>query len=475
MLASDKLSSNSQPVDKTIWADHALLADGWARGVRVGICQQGQIVFFEKDQAKPEAQDYRAGVLLPAPVNVHSHAFQRAMAGLTEYRSVGDGAGGSDSFWTWRQLMYRFLNRMTPDHVEAVAAFVQMEMLEAGYACNVEFHYVHHQPDGTPYGDIAELANRITAASVQAGIGLTLLPVHYQYGGCDHRALQGGQRRFGNDIDRFYKLYQVAKSGMSELPADAAIGVAPHSLRAIDCTDINRLYEIDAGQPIHMHLAEQLAEVTEVENALGARPVDWLLDNTDVNSQWCLIHCTQMTASETTRLGGSGAVAGLCPITESNLGDGIFNGVSYLNAGGAIAIGSDSNIRISLSEELRTLDYSQRLRDHSRAALATTDKSTGRRLYDSILAGGAQAAARQSGAIAVGMWADLLTLDHAHVDLFDREGDTLIDCFAFAGDDRMVKDVWSAGRHLVSDGVHTSRDEIVSRYRSVIAELGGSL
>lgn len=456
----------------TIWASAALLPHGWAQNVRISLTADGRIASVEDNLPRASVDDYQTGVLLPSPVNVHSHAFQRAMAGLTEFRSAGDGAGGTDSFWTWRQLMYRFLDRMTPEHIETVAAFVQMEMLEAGYACNVEFHYIHHQPDGTPYDDLAELSQRIMAASVQTGIGLTMLPVHYQYGGCDKRPLQGGQRRFGNDIDQYEKLYQLVKKQLTSLPPDAALGVAPHSLRAIDSTELNKLCEIASGNPVHMHIAEQLAEVAEVKNALGARPVDWLLDHIDVTKQWCLIHCTQMTSSETARLAKSGAVAGLCPITESNLGDGIFDGVSYLNDGGFIAIGSDSNIRVSLSEELRTLDYSQRLRDHSRAAMATTEKSTGRRLLDAILAGGAQAAGRQSGAIAAGCWADLLSLDHNHTDLAGRAGDTLLDCFTFAGDDRMIKDVWSAGRHLVRDGVHQQRDRIVSRYLSVITELG---
>lgn len=475
MSLLNKLSSDAAGSARNVWARQALLPTGWFDNVQVSIDVNGRIGSVTAGVAHPEPDDQQVGILLPAPVNVHSHAFQRAMAGLTEFRSLADGSGGSDSFWTWRQLMYRFLDRMTPDHIEAVAAFVQMEMLEAGYACNVEFHYLHHQPDGTPYDDLSELSQRIVAATSQTGIGLTLLPVHYQYGGCDYRELQGGQRRFGNDIDRYEKLYRGAQQALKFLPQDTAIGVAPHSLRAIATQDIPRLLEIASGHPIHMHIAEQLAEVQEVELALGKRPVEWLLDNTNVNKQWCLIHCTQMDPDESVRLAKSGAVAGLCPITESNLGDGIFDGVNYLRDGGSIAIGSDSNIRISLSEELRTLDYSQRLRDHSRAALATTDHSTGRRLYNSILTGGAQAAGRKTGAIETGLWADLLTLDHHHVDLMHRSGDTLIDCFAFAGDDRMVKDVWAAGRRVVHDGMHTQREAIVKRYVAVIKSLGESL
>ena len=470
------MSSHQQLSSKhTLWAQQALLPDGWSEHVRVVMDAGGYIATVEADVEKALPGDIQVGVLMPAPVNVHSHSFQRAMAGLTESRSLGDGAGGTDSFWTWRRLMYKFLDKLSPEHIEAVASFVQMEMLEAGYACNVEFHYVHHQPDGSPYADLSELSQRIYAAAAQTGIGLTLLPVYYQYGGCDLRPLEGGQRRFGNNIERYEKLFMLAADRLTDMPADTVIGVAPHSLRAIANNAIPGLQDIASGRPIHMHVAEQLAEVDEVESALGARPVNWLFDHANIDKQWCLIHCTQMTPHETSRLAKSGAVAGLCPITESNLGDGIFNGVDYLNDGGAIAIGSDSNIRISLSEELRTLDYSQRLRDHSRAALATTDYSTGRRLFDAVLAGGAQAADRRCGAIKSGFWADLITLDDRHVDLQDRSGDMLIDCFAFAGDDRMIKDVWSAGRHVVKDGVHKSKEAITLRYAAAIKELGSQL
>ncbi len=226
-----------------------------------------------------------------------------------------------------------------------------------------------------------------------------------------------------------------------------------------------------AGAPFHMHLAEQIAEVDEVRAATGQRPVNWALEHLNPGPDCCFIHCTQMTPEETEGLARSGAVAGLCPITESSLGDGIFDGLRWFGAGGAMAIGSDSNIRIALAEELRTLDYSQRLRDHSRAALATAELSTGRRLFQAACAGGAQAAGRQSGRIEVGAWADLMALDAGHVDLAGRSGDTLLDAWIFAGDDRMVTDVWSAGRHLVQGGRHIRREAIVSAYRKATASL----
>lgn len=448
----------------TLWAQQALLAEGWARDVRVDIGEDGRIAAITPD-AEPAGT--RLGALLPAPCNAHSHAFQRAMAGLTERR----GDDPTDTFWTWRQLMYRFLDQITPEQVQAIAALVQMEMLEAGFATNVEFHYLHHQPDGTPYADLAEMAGRIAAAAAETGIGLTLLPVQYQFGGCDRRPIGAGQRRFYNDPDRYVRLLEKTRDSLAALPADTALGVAPHSLRAVGPEALRQAADLLPGTPVHMHIAEQIAEVEEVEACLGARPVEWALEALPIDSRWCLIHATQMQPHETVGLAATGAVAGLCPLTEASLGDGIFDGVRLLGAGGRIAIGSDSNIRISLAEEMRQLDCSQRLRDHTRAALATPDRSTGRRIFEAICSGGARAAGREAGAIAVGAWADLLALDTDHIDLAGLSGDTLIDCFAFTGDNRMVGDVWAAGRHVVRGGRHIRRDAIREAYRKATTPL----
>ncbi|AEI92801.1 formimidoylglutamate deiminase [Roseobacter litoralis] len=451
-----------------IWAEKALLPSGWASNVQVDIDAQGRIGAVQPDA--PETGS-RVAMLLPAPVNVHSHAFQRAMAGLTERR----GPDPSDSFWTWRQLMFRFLDRLTPDHIEAITAFVQMEMLEAGYGASVEFHYLHHQPGGAIYDSIAETSERVVAAADRTGMGLCLLPVHYQFGGCDQRDLTTGQIRFGNTFDRFQRLYAAASTSIRHASADCSIGVAPHSLRAVGIADLQAYGTAFPDGPIHMHLAEQRAEVTEVEAHWGARPVVWALDNMDLDARWCLIHCTQMTPDETISLARSGAVAGLCPITESSLGDGIFDAVRWVDHGGAFAIGSDSNIRISLSEEMRTLDYSQRLRDGTRAALASPGKSTGRRIFDDILQGGAQAAQRASGRIEAGCWADMLSLDTTSEHLWGRDGDTALDAWIFAGDDRLVTDVWSAGRHMVKNAQHVERAKIVADYKRTIDALRDAL
>ncbi len=447
-----------------VWAEKALLEGGWAEGVRITVAGDGTISDIEAGRSP---QGDRAGILLPAPANAHSHAFQRAMAGLTERR----GPEGSDSFWTWRRLMFRFLDQLTPDHVEAIAAFVQMEMLEAGYAANVEFHYLHHQSGGAPYDNIAEMAVRIAAAAERTGIGLTLLPVLYQYGGCGRSELGAGQIRFANDFARFERLHSGAAESIAKLSEDCRIGVAPHSMRAVAGDDIVRLAAFADGAPLHMHLAEQKAEVEEVVAACGRRPGEWVLENMEPDGRCCFIHCTQLEPHETAGLARSGAIAGLCPITESNLGDGIFDGVRWFAEGGRMAIGSDSNIRIALAEELRTLEYSQRLRDHSRAALATPERSTGRRLFEAANAGGAIASGRNADTIAVGKLADMVALDGGAVDLVGRHQDAILDSFIFAGDDRLVTDVWSAGRHVVSGGRHHSRQAITEAYIDTLREL----
>ncbi len=449
-----------------IFASKILTSSGWKENITVEINADGHI---EKLRTDTKEYDHHVGCLLPAPVNAHSHSFQRAMSGLTEYR----GPNPKDSFWTWRKLMFKFLKQLDPDIVEAIAAFVQMEMLEAGFSTNVEFHYLHHSESGRPYDDIAEMSQRIISAANQSGIGLTLLPVFYQYGGCDLRALEDGQRRFGNNLDQFQTLFQRVSKILETSPPDTFLGLAPHSLRAVDPKDLIELVNIAEKKPIHMHLAEQVAEVDEVKEFLGARPVEWVMENLDISNQWCMIHCTQMEPHEVKMLAKTQAVAGLCPITESSLGDGIFEGANWMSNNGNIAIGSDSNVRISLSEELRTLEYSQRLRDRSRAVLANSHQSTGRRLFEGICKGGAQAAGRKTGLIKEGYLADLLALNTNHVDLERHKEDTLLDSYIFSGDDRMISDVWSAGRHLVKDGEHISRTEITRAYKKATKKLTG--
>lgn len=446
-------------------AKTALLPGGWADNVRVDFAD-GRIVAVTPG-AVPDGGTL--GCLLPAPVNLHSHTFQRAMAGMTEARTAGQ-----DSFWTWRALMYRFLDHLTPDDVEAIAALAMVEMAEAGFAGVAEFHYLHHQPGGAAYADPAEMSARVAAAASETGLGLTLLPVLYEQGGCDGRALKGGQLRLGSAPDRFGAVMEGAARHLAGL-RDARLGVAPHSLRAVSRERLAGVVELARGGPIHMHLAEQVAEVAEVQQAYGARPVEWALANLPLDPAWCLIHVTQMQSHETAGLAATGAVAGLCPITEASLGDGIFDAGGWQAAGGVFGVGSDSNIRISLVEELRLLEYSQRLLHRSRAAFATETQSTGRVLYDGALSGGAQAAGRASGRIEVGALADLVGLDTEDVTLAGHRGDMLLDAFVFAGHDRLVTDLWSGGRHIVREGRHIARVPVEARYRRVMDGLRGRM
>jgi formimidoylglutamate deiminase len=450
----------------TLHARHALTESGWQSDVTVTIAE-GRIVGVVPGFHGPGQV---VGVLLPAPVNLHSHTFQRAMAAMTERRGAG-----RDSFWTWRDLMYRFLDHLTPDQVQAIAAQAMVEMAEAGYAAVAEFHYLHHQSGGTPYADLAEMAGRICAAASETGLGLTLLPVLYQRGGCDGRALGPGQVRFGNDLDRYARLVEGAAAHLATLPGDAMLGVAPHSLRAVTPEGLAFAASLRPKAPIHIHIAEQVAEVEELLAHTGARPVEWFLANASVDGRWCPIHCTQMTLAETTALAETGAVAGLCPVTEANLGDGIFDGVTWATAGGAFGVGTDSNVQITLMGELRLYEYSQRLRDKGRAMLATEEQSTGRVLWQSAAEGGAQAAGRAAGAIAPGLLADLVALDDRALALEGRQGDELLDAAIFAACEGLVTDLWSAGRHIVSGGRHIKRDAVSARYRAVMADLRGRL
>lgn len=449
-------------------AGQVLTPTGWVENRTITIGANGRISGISKMERGAKTD---ADVLLPAGANLHSHAFQRAMAGLTERR----GPDKSDSFWTWRNLMYQFLDALNPDQVETIAAFVQMEMLEAGYASVGEFHYVHHQTGGRAYDDLAELSNRIIAAADHTGIGLTHLPVLYQQGGCDGRPLEGGQQRFGNTADAYQKLWDKSANTIGSLPEDCVIGVAAHSLRAVSPESLDFAISLAGDAPFHIHVAEQVAEVEEILAAWNARPIEWLLANQSVSKNWCLIHCTQMLPEETRGLTKTGAVAGLCPITESSLGDGIFDGLNYLDSGGRIGVGSDSNIRISVSEELRTLEYSQRLRDRGRAMFADSQKSTGRRIYDETVAGSVQAIARDAGSIETGKLGDMVALDGNSIHLANRSQDEILDSWIFAANDELVTDVWSAGRHVVKDGKHKQHDTITQSYRKVLGQLVDAL
>ncbi|HUO08494.1 MAG TPA: formimidoylglutamate deiminase [Phycisphaerae bacterium] len=443
----------------SIHAQSALTPDGWRRDVRLTV-EDGLIASLEH-AVPPDPQDERCAVLVPGMPNVHSHAFQRGMAGLAEVRGPVH-----DNFWSWRTQMYRFALSMTPDHVEAVASQLYMEMLEAGFCRVGEFHYLHHDHDGRPYANVAEMAERIAAAADHTGIGLTLLPVFYAHSTFGGAAPSDGQRRFICDVDRFEKLLAGCKAAVAPLPG-ATLGIAPHSLRAVTPQELAALTAMSIRGPIHIHAAEQTKEVQDCLAWSGARPVQWLLDNAAIDARWTLIHTTHMTEDEIRRLAQSGATSGLCPITEANLGDGIFSASPFLDAGGNFGIGSDSNIQIGVADELRQLEYSQRLQHRLRNVIAPVHTSTGRTLFDHALRGGGRALQTSTG-LAIGNPADFVSLTTRQTPHVTE--DAILDLWIFA---RGIQPdgVWVRGRKLVHGGIHISREQITARFAGAMLEL----
>ena len=446
-----------------IYATQALTAAGWQDSVRLSL-QAGVIAAIETDVA-PQQGDERHAVIVPTLANVHSHAFQRGMAGFAEIS--GDAA---DSFWSWRDVMYRFALRMSPDQLEAIAAQAYVEMLEAGFSRVGEFHYLHHDPDGARYADIGEMAGRLAAAARSTGLGLTLLPVFYAHSSFGGVAPKQGQRRFVNSLDDYAALLERCRHLISDLPA-AQLGVAPHSLRAVTKDELLAAAGMAGKAPVHIHIAEQTAEVDECVAWSGSRPVAWLLDNAPVDERWCLVHATHVDAQELDGIARAGAVVGLCPVTEANLGDGVFPLDELLRRQGRIAVGTDSNVHISLAAELSLLEYSQRLVRRARNVVARENMSTGRAVIELALSGGAQAMGASDGRIAIGAPADFASLDVQHPALYCRQADALLDAWIFASAGNVIDCVWVAGKKVVKDGRHVARDEIRGNFHRALQEL----
>nr|WP_314088241.1 formimidoylglutamate deiminase [uncultured Shinella sp.] len=443
-----------------IHARQALLANGWAKDVRITV-QSGRIASVEIGASSVEG-DERHDTIVAGMPNLHSHAFQRGMAGFAEMRGPG-----SDSFWSWRTVMYRFALSMTPDDVEAVAGQLYVEMLEAGFTRVGEFHYLHHDKDGGHYGDIAEMAARIASAASATGIALTLLPVFYAHAGFGGTAPGEGQRRFINDRQSYGRLLERCRALTNALP-EGITGVAPHSLRAVTPEELTDVVAMAGDTPVHIHISEQVKEVEDSIAWCGRRPVEWLLDNQKVDGRWCFIHATHMTEAETRGMAQAGAIAGLCPITEANLGDGTFPATDFFAAGGRYGVGSDSNVLIGLPDELRQLEYSQRLFHRARNVLAAPGGSTGRALFDGALVGGAAALGAETG-IAAGKAADFVSVKTRHG--LDLDGDALLDGWIFANGAE-VDCVWVHGRKQVEGGRHVAREAIGRRFTASMRALG---
>ncbi len=448
-----------------IWAASALLHDGWANSVEIDIDAGGDIASISADV--PYADGERVELLIAAIPNVHSHAHQRAMAGLGE--RAGDSA---DSFWTWRKVMYHYLERIQPEDLSHIAAQLYLEMLKAGYGCVGEFQYLHHGLDGKPYDNRAEMSLQCLQAARRVGIGFTALPVLYRYGGFGSADSLDGQKRFLNDADGFIDIVhslQAATAG----DGNCSVGIAPHSLRAINRELLTEVIgSLDGLAAIHLHIAEQTKEVDDCLAWCDQRPVEWLYDNFAVDQSWCLIHATHMTTAETTMMADSGCVAGLCPTTEANLGDGFFNAPEFFARQGAWSIGSDSHISIDPVEELRWLEYGMRLQTRRRNVLVSpTMGNTGRNLLDGALAGGARACGRNIGRIETGHRADFVVLDDNHPRLYGRTADDLLDSWIFSGNENLVRDVYVGGNKVIDNGHHANEEEIARNYRATLDQL----
>ena len=446
-----------------LWFEHGLLPSGWASGVEITI-SDGTIEAISTGVMPPSGA-VRGRTVLPGLPNLHSHAFQRAMSGLTEVRG-----NSQDSFWSWRSLLYQFASRIRPEDIHAITAMAYAEMLEAGFTRVCEFHYLHNAPDGGRYDDPAEMAGQVIRAADDTGMGLTLLPVFYAHAGFGGQPLAEEQKRFGNDAGSFARLLEAVGQHTAN-QTDFVLGIAPHSLRAVTPDELNELILLDKGGPIHIHIAEQVKEVQDCLAWSGARPVDWLLHNAPVDGRWCLVHATHTDDRELHRIAKSGAVAGLCPVTEANLGDGIFDARAYISYGGHYGVGTDSNVSISASDELRMLEYSQRFKTLSRNVMAGEGyASTGRALFEGALAGGGRAAGIPVG-LAPGNPADLVALSEADLPEAAIGGDRLLDAWVFRGKSNVVSDVWRRGKHVVTGGQHIHRAGIEARYRAVLETL----
>lgn len=450
------------------YAEQALLPDGWAHKVQIEI-ENGVIQRVIQDCGAEDVAEHAvrlSGPVIPAMANLHSHAFQRAMAGMAEV-----SRNPHDSFWSWREVMYQMVQRLTPDDVRVIATTLYIDLLKAGYSQVAEFNYLHHQPDGRPYLLRDEMARQLIQAAECAGLGLTLLPVLYSYAGFAELPPQIGQRRFINDSDDFLALHQACGELVVSHPLHQ-LGVCFHSLRAVSPKQIeNVLTATDNSLPVHIHIAEQQKEVDDCVAWSGQRPVEWLLNQVGIDERWCLVHATHLNEAEIRAVAASKAVAGLCPTTEANLGDGIFPAVEYIRQGGRWGIGSDSHVSLSLVEELRTLEYSQRLRDQQRNRLALPQQQyVGDLLYRQASAGGNQACGVNI-ALSPGARADFLVLDHLHPFVAASRCEDLLNRWLFACSDNLIRHVFVAGQAVVQDFHHPAEEQARAGFTALLKRL----
>jgi formimidoylglutamate deiminase len=449
-----------------IHCQQVLTTEGWKENQVIGIGTDGYIEYL-RDGNATNADVSLLGPVIPGMPNLHSHGFQRMIGGLGEA-----GVQAGNNFWGWREAMYHLANSITPDQIGDCMAWVFSEMLSAGYTSCAEFHYLHHQPSGEPYAHIEENGMQVLNAADSCGMAVTLLPVFYNTSGFGKTDVAPEQKRFKTSPDQYLDLFGACKTAVSG-HALHRLGFAPHSLRAAPQEHLEYLLDSlsDEPGPIHIHIAEQLAEVEECIEFTGSRPLEWLMNHFDVGSQWCLVHATHMNEAERRRAAQSSAVAGLCPSTEADLGDGFFEADKWCTDGGRFGIGSASNLRISVSEELRLLEFSERLRQQRRNVLQDKNRSCGRYLYEQAAKAGAQAVGQNVGVIKPGCRADLVELDSLHPQLEGRKGDAILDSFVFAGGNEMIRSVFVAGTQVISEGHHSNESELRRGFVRVMKSL----
>jgi formiminoglutamate deiminase len=446
-------------VTNHLFFEHALLPTGWVKNLTLSF-EHGLITSLMPD-SNPGTYEHHA-IALPGMPNLHSHTFQRAFAGLTEIRT-----NPTDSFWSWREQMYHFGLAMDPDDVEAVAALAFTEMLEGGFSAVAEFHYLHHDPAGKPYDNIAELATRIAAAASATGIGLTLLPVFYAHSNFGGLPPTSGQRRFICNLSQFETLFDKCRALSAAIPG-AVTGIAPHSLRAATPDELTKLVAMAGHLPFHLHIAEQVKEIDDCIAWSASRPIEWLFDHSEPGPNWCLIHATHANRGERTAIAKSGAVIGLCPLTEANLGDGIFHTHDYP---GSFGIGTDSNVLINVAQELRQFETTQRLARQQRNVMASAAyPATATALYQHNLKGGAAALGQPAG-FAIGAPANIVTLDIAALGPAATDPDTALNQAVFAARAPAIDCVWARGAKLVTAGRHVNAQANRDRFNRVVAKL----
>ena len=457
--------------EQSLWAPQAWITGRWQPSVLLEVDAQGRWGAVSSGVTHPPTHARRlAGTILPGLVDAHSHAFQRAFAGLSERRE-----SESDDFWSWRERMYRVALRITPQQMRAIAAQLYVELLRGGYTQVCEFHYLHHGISGKPYADPATMSWAVADAAQDAGIGLTLLPVLYQRAGFAQSALRDDQRRFAGTAAMVRDLsHAVAGSGR----ANVNTGVAVHSLRAAGETAIAELMGLvgDADMPIHIHVAEQTAEVDDCVKATGQRPIAYLCAELAPDRRWQLVHATHATAAEIDAVARSGAAIVICPATEGNLGDGLTDLAGWLDAGVPMAIGSDSHVVRNWPEELRWLEYGQRLvhRKRNVAASPGRQSATAARLFDAALGAGAAAAGQTTWGLVTGARADALVLDAGAPALLGIPATHQLDALVFASAEPAFHEVIVAGASVLQGGRHPIQDTIARNFEAAMQAIWNS-